>query len=67
VSDDWKPTTRLRFVERGADLIGGASVHGAPTSTVVPRKILQQWFAPDMPAYMQSGEGEWRDVEVATK
>jgi hypothetical protein len=28
------------------------------------RVVLEQWWAPDVPAYMRSGEGEWREVEV---
>lgn len=59
---DLVPTTKLRFVERREV--------GKPTLGIAietSQKILQQWFSPDMPAYMQSGEGEWRDVAVESE
>jgi hypothetical protein len=59
-ADGWKPTARLRFVERAA-----ATVKGKPTFTA---KILQQFWAPNMPAYMADPSvGEWRDVEVGVE
>ena len=53
------PTTRLRFVERLPDA-------GQPAGPV--RRILQQYFAEDMPGYMRDhAKGEWRDVEVGVE
>ena len=63
-NDNWAPTARLRFVERGIDIVQGPVTDAGPTSSIVPRRILQQWFAPDLPRYMSSGEGEWRDVPL---
>jgi hypothetical protein len=49
------PTARLRFVERAVSL-------DAENSATV--KILQQYWAEDMPGYMRDlAKGEWRDVE----
>jgi hypothetical protein len=57
MNDDWQPTTRLRFVNYTSPL-NASPVSGA-------RKILQQWWAPNMPAYMQDPTvGEWRDVPL---
>lgn len=51
----WQPTTRLRFV-----------MYTSPLGTTPPQKILQQWWAPDMPGYMRDPlVGEWRDVPVS--
>jgi hypothetical protein len=51
------PTVRLRFIERPSSDPSRPS--GAST------KILQQWFAPDMPGYMRdAAKGEWRDVPL---
>ena len=53
------PTTRLRFVKRDV-----------PTEPGVARelRILQQWWAEDMPGYMRSqARGEWRDVPLETE
>jgi hypothetical protein len=48
------PTARLRFIEREG-----------LTGLETPARILQQWFAPDMPGYMRDPNvGEWRDVPV---
>jgi hypothetical protein len=52
VSDDvgpLAPTARICWVTRPG-----------PRGTAV--KVLVQWFAPDVPTYMQNGQGEWRDV-----
>ena len=44
-----KPTTKMRWITR----------EGAQY------RILQQWWAPDVPSYMvDPTEGEWRDVPV---
>jgi hypothetical protein len=56
MNGDWKPTGRLRFVSRLEN----------PHSEV-PRKILQQWYALDVPAYMLGTEGEWRDVALESE
>lgn len=49
------PTARLRFVERAVSL-------DAENSATM--KILQQYWAEDMPGYMRDlAKGEWRDVE----
>jgi hypothetical protein len=51
-----EPTAKLRFVERAVSL----DAENARTF-----KILQQWWAEPMPAYMRDhAAGEWRDVIV---
>ena len=59
---NYAPTSKLRFIERRPpdDPVDGPA--GGPA-----RKILQQWWAPDMPAYMRGSDGEWRDVPVVTE
>ncbi len=59
---DLAPTPRLRFVERtiDVDIVDPGQDMGARTV-----RILQQWFAENVPAYMRDdAAGEWRDVEV---
>ena len=64
-SDTWVPTAKLRFVERGGDMVQGVTIPAGATSSWVPRRILQQWYAEDVPGYMRStAAGEWRDVVV---
>jgi len=53
VWNDWKPTGELRFVEKESD---GQKL-----------RILQQRWAPDVPSYMISGEGEWREVPLVVE
>lgn len=54
------PTPMLKFVRR---VIGrDQEEHGFYVDKVA--YILQQWWAPDVPDYMRSGTGEWRDVPV---
>ena len=48
------PTERLRFVERNVIRSDGPHTD----------RILQQFYTPNMPAYMRGDEGEWRDVEL---
>lgn len=62
-SSDWKPTTRLRFVEREGEPVLGEDEKLRATV----RYVLQQWHAPDLPAYMRGAEGEWRDVPVKSE
>lgn len=50
MSEDWVATPKIRWVR--------------PADTSAGPDRLQQWFAPDAPAYMRGSEGEWRDVEV---
>lgn len=51
MTDAYVPTPRLRFVYRDTLSEG--------------LRVLQQWFAPDMPGYMRDPKvGEWRDVPV---
>jgi len=53
---DLVPTAKLRFVSRAVppDTDGG-------TASIA--RILQQWWAPDVPAYMvDDAQGEWRDI-----
>jgi hypothetical protein len=54
MNGDWKPTGKLRFVERrDADGV---------------TRILQQFIAPDVPSYlMNDREGKWVDVPVETE
>ena len=51
MNGDWKPTGKLRFVERrDADGV---------------TRILQQFIAPDVPSYlMNDRDGKWVDVPV---
>jgi len=50
------PTAKLRWVSRD-----GARVHAS-----LPNFVLQQYWAQDVPSYMQSmAVGEWRDVPIA--
>lgn len=53
------PTAKLRWVMRTRN----------PKDPKIIResnRILQQWWAPNVPDFMRrTGEGEWRDVEVA--
>ena len=50
------PTAHLRFVER----IGSLADDNCRTL-----KILQQFWAPDVPKYMvDSSQGEWRDIPM---
>lgn len=58
MSADWKPTPRLRWTLRTT------TVQDDPTRPAYTTRILQQWYAPDVPAYMRGSEGEWRDVPV---
>ena len=57
--EGWVATARLRFVERP---LPETMVEGVRTLHVA--RILQQWFAPELPRYMRGSEGEWRDVEL---
>ena len=54
MTDGMVATANLRWVER------------TPDPGVVPaHRVLQQYFAQDMPGYMRApGVGEWRDVPV---
>jgi hypothetical protein len=53
VNQHWRPTPRLRFVERPGP---------AEVGTV---RVLQQWHGPELPAYMRDDTtGEWRDVPL---
>jgi hypothetical protein len=50
-----EPTARLRWVERPA---------GSALDDNATMQVLQQWWAPAVPAYMRNPiDGEWRDVE----
>jgi len=55
MADNFVPTAGLRFVLRdvriGEDLVRNT-------------RILQQWWAPEVPRYMRGPDGEWRDVEL---
>lgn len=56
-SGELSPTARLRFIERAVSL---------DAENCRTLKILQQFWAPDVPKYMvDSSQGEWRDVECA--
>jgi hypothetical protein len=58
-----RPTANLRFVDRVVPI---DSVDG-PASPPV-RRILQQWWAEDMPAYMRNvARGEWRDIPLVSE
>jgi hypothetical protein len=57
MSKDFVETMKLRFVERDAT--------DADATIMRKARILQQWYAEDMPAYMRDqAKGEWRDVPV---
>jgi hypothetical protein len=52
-----EPTPKLRFVERATSL---------DAENCATHRVLQQWWAEPMPAYMRSeAVGEWRDVPVS--
>jgi hypothetical protein len=53
---DLAPTARLRFVERTVER------EGKKSATTV--RILQQFWALDVPSYMRGKEGQWRDVPL---
>jgi hypothetical protein len=60
-ADNWKPTARLRFVER-------AAAHDNEGKATYVARILQQWHGPELPSYMaDAAVGEWRDVEVGVE
>jgi hypothetical protein len=60
-ADTWAPTAKLRFVER----IPVDPANPIPLHSV---RILQQWWAEDVPGYMRAGaQGEWRDVPVGVE
>ena len=63
----YKPTTRLRFIER--EVKGNIAVSrnsdGSEMWSVKTERVLQQWFGPDMPSYMADPTvGEWCDVPL---
>jgi hypothetical protein len=58
---DLAPTARLRLVKRQS------TVEGGEMRWEMASHVLQQWWSPDVPAYMQNGEGEWRDVPVVVE
>jgi hypothetical protein len=54
-----EPTAKLRFVERTVHL------EGEDVGTV---RVLQQWWAEPMPAYMRNDAiGEWRDIPMGVE
>jgi hypothetical protein len=61
-ADNLAPTARLRFVLRTPLDAAACSLNA------MPERILQQWWAEDVPGYMRRGaQGEWRDVEVGVE
>jgi hypothetical protein len=55
----WRPTARLRFVERPLAEYGEEH-RGA--------RILQQWWGPELPSYMRDDSvGEWRDIPMGVE
>jgi len=59
---DLRPTPRLRWVQ----------IKPVPDSRFglaqVDFKMLQQWWAEDMPSYMRDqAKGEWRDVPTESE
>jgi hypothetical protein len=60
-----EPTARLRWVER-APAGGGVVIDEA--KYLESLRVLQQWWAPAVPAYMRNPiDGEWRDVETGVE
>ena len=58
MSEKFIPTARLRFVKRAHEF-------QSMDPTMPMQRILQQWWAEDMPSYMRDKAlGEWRDVEL---
>jgi len=58
-SGELSPTARLRFVERAVSL---------DAENCRTLKILQQFWAPDVPKYMvDSSQGEWRDIPMGVE
>lgn len=64
--NDLKPTAHLRWVRRE---VAAQQVHANPDVwSGHVTNILQQWWAPDVPAYMvDPSQGEWRDVAVGSE
>jgi hypothetical protein len=59
----WQPTARLRFVVRTVDITADMPPNFMKATRDM--RILQQWYAPDMPGYMRDPTvGEWRDVPI---
>ena len=63
--EDWAPTERLRFVERQTS--EGVEQKSKKTTVARTVRILQQWFAPNVPSFMRGNEGEWRDVSIESE
>ena len=58
-----QPTSKLRFVKRKVPV---GPITGTPPQYQDVR-VLQQWWAPSVNigwADIQTGDGEWRDVEL---
>jgi hypothetical protein len=54
VKETYKPTARLRFIERPMSM---------DAENCATQKVLQQWWGVELPAYMRDDSvGEWRDV-----
>jgi hypothetical protein len=53
--NEFSPTSKLRFIERET------SLDGENCDTM---RVLQQWWAQDVPKYMRTDAGEWRDVPL---
>jgi hypothetical protein len=61
-ADNFKPTARLRFVLRKPVSENSCDLNAMPV------RILQQWFAPNVPAYMvDPTQGEWRDIPLESE
>jgi hypothetical protein len=58
----WRPTMRLRWVERWATHVYG------PDQVAGPTLVLQQWHGPELPAYLRDDSvGEWRAVPTGSE
>jgi hypothetical protein len=58
---EFAPTPRLRFIIKAVGDLTLTQKYGY-TQTA---RVLQQWWAPDVPMYMADPtEGEWRDVAL---
>ena len=67
MTDRWAPTSRLRWVQKSVPAAEQPPPKKgvAPTVVMVECRVLQVWWAEDIPSYMRnSAKGEWRDVPV---
>lgn len=71
MSQEYRPTTNLRFVERSEPSGWGTrEVSAGMVSTVRIIRVLQQWWEHPVPLYDSGTKisvGEWRDVPLGVE